>query len=58
MVQAAEFYSKTAKRSAMLDLVRIDERRGERTRVDSFPVDSKRHARALAEKYGFTPWNF
>lgn len=56
MILAAEFYSKTKRQSAYVDINRIAN--GERVHVSSHSVADKRAARSLAKSLGATPWNF
>lgn len=53
---AAEYYSGSAKRAPVLDIVRIIG--GHRTPVVSFNVKNKREGRTVAKTYGAAPWNF
>lgn len=55
-ILAAEFYPKSATRSAVVDLNHITN--GHRFKVIGFNVATKKEARELAKRYGATPWNF
>jgi len=56
MILAAEYTQGTKTRPAIVALNTIVD--GHRTWGPEFTVTSKREARLIAKKYGFTPWNF